>query len=210
MTLDTPRAPRVAAVLLALVLPVAGCTGAEPGAESRPTSPATSSAPLAAYDTDGLKVARRDPCAGISDEQVADALGAAAEDTHAWAPGDNLPGGAQVADEFGCRHRAGDVTVAAWVFAPPVSGREARDMVAETTTGGSCSADRDSATFGAPGLAYTCQPASHGPAVSKSSAGKRFTGLVGDSWVVCELRGSTDTDRVGRWCVAVLDSLSES
>src|SRR5690606_17613797 len=102
-------------------------------------------------------------------------------------------------DEFGCRADASGVAAAAWVFAPPVSRREARGLVAEATGGKCRRSDADS--FGSPGVALACD----------LNSGQRLTGmrgLVGDAWVACDVRGA-GSDVAERWCTAVLESLAD-
>jgi hypothetical protein len=184
--------------LAASVALLTACT--EDAASPEPPAPATSTS-LAAYDTDGLVLSPTGPCARVTAAQVGDALGAAVESSRTWAPGQRLPGTPEVADEYGCRHTAGDVTASAWVFAAPVDRRAARRLVAETTTG-ACRADRDAPSFGEPGVAYSCD--------GSGTVRTGVRGLVDRTWVTCEIRGTDDRERVGRWCVSVLESLSAS
>jgi hypothetical protein len=176
-----------------------GCTegGAAPASPSLATS-----TPLSAYDTDGLVLSPTGPCSGVTADQVTDALGTEVESSRTWAPGQRLPGTREVADEYGCRHTAADVTAAAWVFAAPTAERLARRLVAEVTKG-ECRADRDADAFGDPGVAYACD-------LDPGTVVTGVRGLVGRTWVTCEIRGTDDRERVGRWCVSVLGSLSAS
>jgi hypothetical protein len=105
-----------------------------------------------------------------------------------------------VAHEFGCLWRAQGVVSRAWVFAPPVTPRAARDLVdaARATTG--CEPIVDAPDFGRPSYGSICTAGARQEAT--------FRGLFGDAWVSCELSASGIAreqlvDRTGRWCVAV-------
>ena len=37
-----------------------------------------------------------------------------------------------------------------------------------------------------------------------------YQGLVDDTWLACRMTGTGDAERVGRWCVVVLDALRTS
>ena len=203
----TTPAHRVAALAVGVLVAAGagGCTQAagpagSPEQEQQQEQP--SRAPLSAYGSDGPQLVLGGPCTEVSAESVADALGAAAETSLTWAPGQRLPGSPEVADEYGCRHTAGDVTASAWVFAVPTSRGQARRLAKEVT-GPRCRRLRGAETYGDPGVAFTCEPAS-GPTLTG------YRGLVGTSWVACEIAGTDDDERVGRWCAAVLESLSAS
>ena len=192
------RSSLVAVVATATVL-LAGCSG---GDDAPASPPAASSTPLAAYDTEDLVLTPTDPCAAVTPAQVTDALGTEVGSSRTWAPGQRLPGTREVADEYGCRHTAGEVTASAWVFAAPTPRPVARRLVKEVTRG-DCRADRDADSFGDPGVAYTCD-------LDGGTSLTGVRGLVGRTWVACEIRGTDDHERVGRWCVSVLESLSAS
>jgi hypothetical protein len=183
----------------AAVLLLAGCSG---GADDPASPPAATSTPLAAYDTEDLVLSPTGPCASVTPAQVTDALGSEVEASRTWAPGQRLPGTREVADEYGCRHTAGDVTASAWVFAAPTPRPVARRLVREVTRG-DCRADRDAGSFGDPGVAYACD-------LDSGATLTGVRGLVDRTWVACEIRGTDDAERVGRWCVSVLESLSAS
>ena len=178
----------------AAALLLAGCSAP---AAPPPDSPAPSeetSGTLATYGGAAALVPG-DPCAGVTAEQVLDALGGGPETTMAWAPGQRLPGTSEVADEHGCRHGSGDVTASAWVFAAPTSPAQARRLAAEAT-GPRCRRTLDVESFGEPGVGYRCDHGSRGPVTG-------MRGLVGTSWVSCENRGTDDDQRVAEWCSAV-------
>lgn len=174
--------------------PDAAPTSSEGGAELQP-----SSAPLAAYD-DGTALLPRTPCTDVPADALTDALGADVESTLTWVPGERLPDSPEIADEYGCRHAGGDATASAWVFAAPTSPGRARRL-ADELPGPACRRVTGAETFGDPGIAFTCEPENGAPLTG-------LRGLVGTSWVACEIRGTDDAERVDRWCAAVLASLS--
>lgn len=188
----------MSAVLLTVGWGATACTG-----QDAPEGPAPSptSTPLASYEVRGLEIQRRDPCARVTDTQVRDALGVEPEQTGTWQPGQRLPGTSEVADEWGCSRSAGEITARAWVFSPPVGRAEARRL-ADDAVGGKCRSMGDERGFGEPGVGYACGLNAGGQVTG-------FAGLVGDAWVVCELT-TGDVDRAGRWCVSVLESLSQA
>lgn len=200
MVLDTRRTTpgaRSWAAALVLACGTAACTP-----QLGPLSPAqqVTGAPLSAYDEDGPALAPGDPCTAMAADRVTDALGSEAETSVTWAPGRRVPGTSEVADEYGCRFTAGDVTASAWVFAVPTSPARA-GRLAKEATGTTCRRARDTETFGEPGVAFTCR-------LDTGSTLTGMRGLVGSSWVACEILGTEDTERVGRWCAAVLESLT--
>ena len=191
------------AVLLAGVL--AGCTGSDPEPEADPSAPST---PLESYDTAGLVVPRASFCAGMAEEAVADALGAAPSASSSYENGEPARVGEvrDVAHEYGCAYRAEDGTTArAWVFAPPVTRARARDLLALAGAERGCRPDRDAPAFGSPSTALECR-GEGGTTVS-------WRGLFGDAWLSCSLtvEGPADesvVQRADRWCVAVATAAS--
>ena len=161
-------------------------------------SPGATATALSDYDRDGLAVVRAPFCGRISAESAALALGVdAAEDPVAWRPGMRVPGTDSVANEWGCSVEAGDVTASAWVFGIPVRKPLARGLAREASRG-DCRR-KEVPAIGAPGVVVTC------------TDGRRthttYEGLVGDTWLACRVTGTGDAERVGRWCVVVLDAL---
>jgi hypothetical protein len=165
-------------------------------------SPAATAVPLADYDRDGLAVVRAPFCGRISAEAAARAIGA---DTAAapvaapvaWRPGGPVPGTESVANEWGCSVRAGDVTASAWVFGTPVGKDRAREWVRDAARG-DCRR-KEVPEIGSPGVVVTC---TDGRATHTT-----YSGLVGDTWLTCRMTGTGDAERVGRWCVVVLDAV---
>jgi hypothetical protein len=169
-------------------------------------SPAATAVPLADYDRDGLAVVRAPFCGRISAEAAALAIGvdpAAASAAPpvaapvAWRPGGTVPGTDSVGNEWGCSVRAGDVPASAWVFATPVREARAREWVRGAARG-DCRR-KEVPEIGSPGVVVTC---THGRAAHTT-----YSGLVDDTWLACRMTGTGDAERVGRWCVVVLDAV---
>ncbi|KRF36669.1 hypothetical protein ASG94_04370 [Nocardioides sp. Soil805] len=164
-------------------------------------APGASATPLADYDREGMTLARGPFCGRISAESAALALGVdAAEDPVAWRPGMKVPGTESVANEWGCSITAGGTertTASAWVFGTPVGEPLARSWARETGRG-DCTR-KDVPEIGAPGVVVTCPDG--------RDKHTTYQGLVGDTWLACRVSGTGDAERVGRWCVVVLEAL---
>ena len=193
------RAATVATGALALVL--TGCSGGS--TPRQPAEPLTAEAtPLDDYDTSGLTVVRGEFCDGVTDGAITAALGAEPTTEDSWLPGRRLPESRDISNEFGCSWGSGSVLAAAWVFAPPVTRQRAADFAKEAV-GEKCERLQTAPNLGAPSVAQHCGTGAEATA---------FHGLVGDAWVGCEISGppvsgGDDTERVGEWCVAVLEAL---
>ncbi len=172
----------------------------EPVAAPTPTPGATAT-PLADYDREDLTLVRAPFCGRVSAESAALAIGVDAADRPvAWRPGMKVPGTGSLANEWGCSvgaGPAGDVTASAWVFGTPVGEARAREW-ARAAGRGDCTR-KNVPEIGSPGVVVTCSDGS----------GKHTTyeGLVGDTWLACRMTGTGDAERVGRWCVVVLEAL---
>lgn len=200
----TPTAgvvPAVVAMVVLAMLALAGCSGDEPPAQ--PETPATvDPTPLADYDTTALTLVRDEFCARIDPLAVERALGAGSTTADDWAPGARLPGSKDISNEFGCSWTSGSASIGAWVFAPPVAVSRAGDF-ADELVGKKCKELPAVADLGRPSVAQECGDTTG------------VHGLVGDAWVGCELStpaaGRDErSDRVGEWCVAVLEALRTS
>jgi hypothetical protein len=169
--------------------------------------PAYVSIPLTDYDTAGVAVTRNTFCEAVPDEAVAEALGTKPESATSYANGDRAQVGVglrDVAHEFGCGWAAQGATVRAWVFAPPVTPHSARELARAARAEDACEPIADAPDFGKPSAALVCD------------GGKRpmasYRGLFGDAWLVCTVTAEAGvaraelTDRVGRWCVAVVEA----
>lgn len=168
---------------------------AQPPATPPPGATAT---PLADYDRDDLAVVRAPFCGRISSESAALALGVGtAGDPVAWRPGMRIPGTESIAGEWGCSVAAGDATASAWVFGTPVGDTRAREWARDAARG-DCQR-KDVPEVGSPGVVVTCPDG--------RDKHTTYHGLVGDTWLACRMTGTGDAERVGRWCVVVLDAV---
>jgi hypothetical protein len=194
------------AVMLAALLVVGtGCEDEQP----EPAPPTASSTPLDEVATDTIAVAREEFCARVAPAAVEDVLGAAPADADAWANGERAelaPGLTDVAHEYGCRWDADGTTARAWVFAPPVTPREATALRRAAVEARGCEPVRDAPHFGSPGVAVRCS--------GGSGEATAFHGLFGDAWLSCSVEttragsGPPDEtlDRAARWCATVLQA----
>lgn len=149
--------------------------------------------PLTSVDTTAMTVRRAAFCADLPDATVADALGLAVSARASWRPGETVTLSDKVhdvADEYGCSWTSASGGLArAWVFAPPVTVRRAKQLAKDTPS--HCTPlTAPAPAYGAPTSALTCDDST------------LLRGLFGDAWLSCELP-SRDLDAVGRWCVAV-------
>jgi hypothetical protein len=168
---------------------------AQPPAAPPPGATAT---PLADYDRDELAVVRAPFCGRISSESAALTMGVdTAGDPVAWRPGMRIPGTESVAGEWGCSVAADDVTVSAWIFGTPVGETRAREWARDAASG-DCRR-KDVPEIGSPGVVVTCPDG--------RDKHTTYHGLVGDTWLVCRMTGTGDAERVGRWCVVVLEAV---
>ena len=201
--------PKALLVLLTAVVAtaavVAGVVLARSPDEPDDDLPAYESTPLAAFDTAGVAVNRNTFCDAVPDEAVAEALGDEPASASSYGNGDQARLGAglrDVAHEFGCGWSAPSATVRAWVFAPPVTPRSARELARAARAEDGCEPVADAPDFGIPSAAVVCDEGRR-PMAS-------YRGLFGDAWLTCTLTAASDvprtelTDRAGRWCVAVV------
>ncbi len=174
-------------------------TAPRPAADADPTT-------LAAYDTTGVAIVRGPFCERVSPTGIEHALEGVPADSEAWDNGDldRLPDGTRDrVQEFGCRWTAADGTRAsAWVFVPPVTRGQARDLRKEPPAEG-CSSYRGD-DFGRSSAAWRCGG-------SEGSSEERYAGLFGDAWLTCSLTASGPADpeldvRTSAWCVSVLEA----
>jgi hypothetical protein len=189
---------RIGVAVAALALAATACSGgSEPSAA--PTSAAPT--PLAEFATDTLTVARSDFCSRVAPAAVEDAVGGESESADTWANGDRArlaDGVTDVAHEYGCRWSAADGTTAqGWVFAPPVTPRQAERLRRAAAKADGCRAVPDAPRFGSRSVAVRCDDGT-----------TAFHGLFGDAWLSCSVtvRGPAAGDaveRTGRWCVSV-------
>lgn len=213
----------VAALVAVVVVAVVGVTvlGDEDGGDADPGGPGSPSAapatgtPLAEVDTTAVAAAREPFCVDVDPAAVLRALGLPEEQagevlSSAWENGQVTrlePGLRDVAHEHGCAWRApGGVRARAWVFVPPVTRQEARELSGPALVGEGCTPAASAPAYGRPSGAADCTTGRRGERV--------FAGLLGDAWLTCTLaaprRGSgavTATElaeRASPWCAAVL------
>ena len=207
--MSSVRRAAVPVALLALLVPLAGCTG---DASSPSSSPATTRAadegtPLADVDTSALVVRRAPFCDLVDPSAVTRALGKEASGVSVRRSGQRtkITGGdgggvTDVVHEFGCTWRAGGSRAEAWVFVPPVTRQRARVLVGLARARTGCAQVAGASAYGDPSVATSCR-ADRGVEVS-------YRGLFGDAWLACSLsapRGEQETltRRAGEWCAAV-------
>lgn len=208
-----PRRLSVVAGTLAGLLVAAGCSGDGSGDSSGPSpSPSeTGPTPLSEVRTTEIAVARADFCAQVAPDAVEAALGAVPVRAERWRNGQRArlaEGVTDVAHEYGCRWRArGGATATAWVFAPPVTRREARALRRDALGRDGCREAPDVPRFGRPTVAVQCRGNSDG-----AGGGVRTVavhGLFGDAWLSCAVSSPgrnirTLTTRAEQWCVDVV------
>ena len=177
---------------------VAGVVLRSPDREPAPTRPLATR--LASVDTATVGVRRAPWCDRVPDPDARAAVEGASPEASSWANGDPLPGGRDIAHEFGCSWRAtSGATASGWVFAPPVTRQRAAELVASALARPGCAPLPGAAAFGAPSVALTCTA---GGVTTLS-----YRGLFGDAWLVCELGGTApDPGLADRWCASVLQA----
>lgn len=192
------------------VAALAGCSGAEEDPPPAPPSPEVGT-PLGDLDTRRTPVARAPFCDALDEAAVVRALDGEVRTQTAYAPGDRVRLTSEVRDvahEFGCVFKgAAKAEARAWLFTPPVTRKQAKELVADAPRRG-CAAVEDAPGFGRPTVAVRCRD--DGP---RSGAGSvatvQLSGLFGDAWLSCSVRArgvdrEVLTDRAGRWCAAVV------
>lgn len=171
----------------------------------RPGSPTTAEAtPLADLDTTRLVVARASFCNRVAESAVSAALGAEPETATAYGNGERTRLGRDrdIAHEFGCSWTTARAEARAWVFAPPVTSRQAAALVDSARSGPGCTPIPAAAEFGSPSLALAC--------VGEARRQASYRGLFGDAWLACTLSQALATrrqdllDRADLWCAEVV------
>ncbi len=208
-------------VTLGLVAAVVlwGLRGGDDAAPAASPSPSAVATPLAEVDTSTISLVRGSFCADVDPAAVLGAVGADSDDqarARTWANGQRArlePGLSDVSHEYGCSWRtASSQTARAWVFAPPVTLDEARDLVAAAPRREGCSLLADAPSFGTPSVAVQCR--------GVGELTRTFTGLFGDAWLTCQVGAPVPTGgadgpeaaeaaqtlatRASTWCPAVL------
>lgn len=180
-----------------------------PAAGSSRTTPAApvTGTPLADYDTGTVTVQRMPFCDLVAPEAVERALGAPPTDTLEYANGESAAVTKRVTDiahEYGCTWSIAGVSARAWVFAPPVTRRQARSLVTDAAGEDECGALSSTSDFGTPSVGVLCRTA--------TGVRTSYRGLFGDAWLACSLSGPFErdeaTERTGEFCVAAAQAAS--
>ncbi|MBZ5737482.1 hypothetical protein [Nocardioides mangrovi] len=192
------------AVALLVALGLGGCDDGDSGPTSAPTP---SSTPLDDFDSSGLVVGRTGFCARVAPAAVEEALGGSVTDSRTWSNGDRAevePGVTDVVHEYGCSWTSDGGEARAWVFAPPVTIRQARVLARSAAGQRGCTTIADAPAYGAPTAAVRCR--------ADGAVTTSFHGLFGDAWLSCSLttqdRSAAILERAGRWCVTVAQASS--
>jgi hypothetical protein len=167
-------------------------------------------------DLSRLPVPRTEFCDVLSKRDVRSALDGPVEKTAHYGNGDEFevrPGYRDVSHEYGCVFESGDgATAKVWVFARPVTTKEARMLVRRERGRRGCSFP-DSVGFGSPGLTSVCRI--RGAESSDPTDRARLEGLFRDSWMACEVseptqRGSRPDvlQRAEAWCTGVVTTVA--
>lgn len=192
----------VAAVIAVTVVVIT--VGLRGGGDSEaPKAKRPLSTKLSDLDTTRMTIERASFCSKVPAADVTEALGGKPTDTSSYTSGDKAPLTPKVEDianEHACGWQGpGGASVAAWVFAPPVTPAMAKQIAADVPKG--CRSVR-TAEFGDPSSAVRC-----GQTVT-------VRGLFGDAWLSCSLTGRAKEqpaailDRAQRWCATVATSAS--
>lgn len=199
-------AASTAATGLAVAIGIASLQDPEPSAPRPQAQPDGQPEPssLSSYDTAGINVVRGPFCDRVSPTGIEHALGDVPADSDEWTDGDldRLPDGTRDrVQEFGCRWTAADGTQAsAWVFAPPVTRAEARELV-RGSFGEQCATTQGD-QYGTPSVASRCTTG----AVTEDT----LRGLFGDAWLTCTLATRNEPidlpERTSEWCVQVVEA----
>lgn len=198
---------RLGAAALVVTGLTAGCTGSSSPEEPSPTSDAVSDLNLT-----GVVVAREPFCEALDPESVAELLGGEPTESDSYEAGQRAelaPGLRDVADEHSCYFEGGTGTsmrtARAWLFAQPVTTREARGWAEERSKSRGCR-EAGELSYGDPGLVQSCS--------SKDRSRVTAVGLFGDAWLTCQATAPRRDDpdelleQTQRWCAEVARAAS--
>lgn len=197
------------ATVLAVIIGVIVLSRGDGGDVLPAPSPEAASTSLEDLDTTNLAIGRAAFCDGVPDDAVGEVLGADVEDATSYDNGERAQVTGEVRDvahEFGCVWSAGRFTARGWVFAPPVTRGQARELIERATGQQGCRPAPDAPAFGRPTVALVCD----------SAEDKRasYQGLFGDAWLTCSVAGPPATadadiaDRAEPWCADVATAAS--
>ena len=195
--------PLCVAAALALVL--SGCethqTGTTPQVAAHPT-------PINQLNVATFAIPRIDFCQLLPKRAVNAAVLSQDWKVAAYGNGDKAPitsTTSDVAAEHRCvwTESSGQVTAEAWVFARPVDQELAQAVVREEKRPGCRTSPRP--RFGNPSVNQECR--------IDGGTRVRHEGLVGDTWLGCEVSGpagqmDATRRRAGAWCVEVANALN--
>ena len=158
---------------------------------------------LARLDTTRLAVQRESFCDRVPESAVTALLPENDATRASYSPGDTVTlsdGVKDLTDEYACEWGTAtspnNESIAAWVFAPPVTVADATSLIAGLPTG--CNSI-DAPAYGAPTQALQC--------TSGSDTSYWLRGLFGDAWLTCTTTG-IDLGRTERFCAGVAKSAS--
>lgn len=193
-----PGPARLLPVVLVGALLLGGCS--DDPAPERPVEVVDTS--IADFDGTTVTVPRTPFCELYADAAVAAAVGEV-EATRHHGNGEEVPGVGDLGHEHGCSFVGEDRVVAsAWVFVPPVTVGQAKELVRDARSTQGCRAVSGH-RFGSPALGLVCR----GDTVATAS----YRGLFGDAWLTCEIQtpeyatARLSEERLleaaGDWCV---------
>ncbi|WP_344006812.1 hypothetical protein [Nocardioides lentus] len=200
------RSVRVPTLVAASVLVLASCSS---GGSSPQTSPTPSASPtptsLAEVDVGALPVVRTAFCDAVEADAVEAALGGPVAETAHYADGERarLTGDVRdVAHENGCTFLGADgVRARTWLFVPPVTPAEARELVAAAERTEGCAPRPDAPAYGEPSTALLCGAEGGGAEGGGTEGGgpveATYRGLIGDAWLSCSLREPREVYEAG-------------
>lgn len=203
------RGAPVSAAVAATLLLLGGCT-------SGSAAPRDSAAPvpLDKVDLSGVSAVRAPYCETLDERALSALLGGRRWRDSSYAPGDRVrlsPGLRDVAHEYGCTFRRRGITARTWVFAQPVTRRQARGYLADRRGVPGCRT-AGVLRFGFPGVVQACRPARRADTAGAAPGTDLVTmaGLFGSGYLTCQVSvaagsvGRDDLlDRAQRWCASV-------
>lgn len=201
-------APRSLAALAAAVLALAVLSACS-GDDDPPGAPKAQPTPLSAFEAEGVTVARTDFCDRVPEPAAEAAIGEVSDMGH-YGNGDQVElaeGVRDVAHEYNCTFTAASGAEArVWVFAPAVTRKRAKALIAEAKDQKGCRVVGGQG-FGKPTTGLLCRTAKGTEA--------SYRGLFVDTWVTCSVRdpkkkadGAEMLERTGEWCVQAVTSAS--
>jgi hypothetical protein len=153
-----------------------------------------------------LRLARAEFCDQVPEAAVRRALGGSPTTGASWGNGDPVDGEGGTGDvghEIGCSWTAATgASVRAWVFARPVTAAFAATLVAQASRQRGCTAT-PTKVLGDPALLQSCE-------LPGGVHRLRRAGLVGDTWLTCEVTGAAPglRPRTDAWCAQVIAALN--